>query len=133
MCRVLIVDDDFGMRDHLKDVVKKWDDRLDPVVAGSEDEAVRILGDLESLQIAIVDLFLTDNWAPLYPQRGEGLQVLKKVRQAFPACFTILITSKRESFSPPPELVDYFVSFHSSNSDYRSQLEAGLQFGLAAA
>jgi CheY-like chemotaxis protein len=132
MCRVLIADDKKKMRDFLAEVVRGYDERLHPVVAGSERDALGLVTGFDSLGIAIVDLFLTDDWAPNHPEKGEGLRVLEAVRQRFPNCFTILISTKRESFEPRPRSVDYFVSFHYSNRDYRSQLEEALQFGLAA-
>ena len=133
MCRVLIVDDNGQMREYLKDVVNNWDDRLQPLLAESEQAAVDVLSEIDSLQGAIVDLFLTDEWAPNHPEKGEGLRILRAVRDLFPTCFTILISSKRDSIRPCPELVDFFVSFHHSNRDYRSQLEHALDFALVNA
>jgi len=133
MCRVLIVDDNAVMRNYLSGIVREWDGRLEVVAAGSEPEARDLLAGLDSLGIAVVDLFLTDDWAPNHPDKGEGLRVLEAVRKRFPNCFKILITAKRESVDPRPDLVDYFVSFHDSNRDYRSQLEDAIQKGTLAA
>jgi CheY-like chemotaxis protein len=127
-----MVDDRKEMRDYLAKVVCGCHDRLQPVIAGSEQEALGLLTGIDFLDIAIVDLFLTDDWAPNHPEKGEGLRVLEAVRQQFPNCYTILTSAKMESANPRPDLVDYFVSFHYSNRDYRSQLEDAVQFGLAA-
>jgi CheY-like chemotaxis protein len=131
MCRVLVVDDNPEMLLYLTEIVPDWDGRLQVLAAGSEQEARDLLSGFDSLGIAIVDLFLTDDWAPNHPDKGEGLRVLEAVRERFPNCFRILISAKRESVNPRPGLVDYFVSFYYSNRDYRSQIEDALQFGLA--
>ena len=131
MCKTLIVNDSPRMLRRLNEIVRGWDDRFQTILAASEQKAVAEVMNAATLDVAIVDLFLTNDWAPNHPEKGEGLRVLEAVREKFPSCFNILVSAKRPFVQPVRGLVDCFVSFHFSNRDYRSQLENALRHPLA--
>ncbi len=80
--RVLVVDDNVTNRAILKNQLENW--RLQPVLAGSAQEALDIL-----LQGVAVDLVLTDMQMP----ETDGIQLTAAIRQQYPKLPVILLSS----------------------------------------
>ncbi len=79
--RILVVDDESGMRDFLSIMLKK--DGYDVALAESGEEALR------SVQKEIFDLVITDVKMPGI----DGIDVLKAVKEASPETIVIVITA----------------------------------------
>nr|WP_309402208.1 response regulator transcription factor [Aminobacter niigataensis]WMD00148.1 response regulator transcription factor [Aminobacter niigataensis] len=73
--KVLIADDHWFIRDSLKHVVKKVRLALEPIEAGSFDEAIELLADNPDVELMLIDLVM-----PGFSE-FEGLRTL---RRAFP-------------------------------------------------
>jgi DNA-binding NtrC family response regulator len=78
---ILIVDDDDGMRDSLKDVLEG--EGYETLLAATKGEAVAAAEKFQP-KVALVDLKLPD---------GTGTALLAELKQVVPACLCILITA----------------------------------------
>lgn len=131
MSNILIADDNPKMLSYLCEVVQDFGEEIEPTAVSSEHDAIQAINSARDegrrFDAAIIDLFLTDRWAPNHPEKGEGWKILRMLRETFPQCLRILISAKRNDSNLTGDLAEIFVSFHEANLDPRTQLEDALR------
>jgi response regulator RpfG family c-di-GMP phosphodiesterase len=82
MARILVVDDEPGMRDTLCRILRKADH--DPVAAGTGAEALGILAS-EQFDVILTDIMMPDI---------DGVELLREIRKITPRCQVVMMTGQ---------------------------------------